>query len=615
MNTNSIRLAVAALFVSLAASNSIAASGGEPHAEAKRLFDDVAWLADDAQAGRRAGTEDAKRCASWIQSRLESLGLEPAGENGFEQPFEVGLPAFDGGHSWFEISGQRVADPKLVAPVFCAEGPDVVGRLVFRGWGIDESSMDWNDYAEGDSNGAIVVVARGLPDTKIAAKGRKPAPTTGTKDEIAAATNFGSSGSIFTKVMTAKRHGAAAVILLSDPTNPDEKIRFDATHSSRSGIPVLFVARDVMLAKLGVADANAFQASLSTGASPESILSSTKLPTARLFADVQRPKGVAYNVLGRLKGKSSERYVLVGAHYDHLGHGESSSLDPKGGGQIHHGADDNASGTAAVLEMARLLAGGPKPDCDVVFALWSGEELGLLGSEHWAAEPTLPLDKLRCNLNLDMVGRAANGKLQVLGVGTAAPFEAWLQKDEKELGLELALGKSGQGIGGSDHQTFLKRKIPAVHFFSGVHADYHKPSDTSDKFEAAGAAKVTDLGVALLRQMCGAGSIAFIEPPAEKGEGRRPTNTWRAWFGSMPEYAFEGPGVRLAGTSAGSPAEKAGLIARDVLTGLGDVKIATIDDFMYALQLYKPGDVVEARYVRDGKPEAVRVTLATREAQ
>src|SRR5262249_47457072 len=124
------------------------------------------------------------------------------------------------------------------------------------------------------------------------------------------------------------------------------------------------------------------------GAMPEAILSSAKLPTARLFADVQRPKGLAYNVLARLPGKTSERFVLVGAHYDHLGRGESSSLDPKGVGQIHHGADDNASGTAAVLEMARILSRGAKPECDVVFALWSGEELGLLGSEHWAAEPT-----------------------------------------------------------------------------------------------------------------------------------------------------------------------------------------------------------------------------------
>jgi hypothetical protein len=254
----------------------------------------------------------------------------------------------------------------------------------------------------------------------------------------------------------------------------------------------------------------------------------------------------------------------------------------------------------------------------VLFALWSGEELGLLGSEYWAQHPTVPIAHVVANLNLDMVGRAGKGSIAVLGVGSCAPFEAWMKEEGPTVGLDLKLSGSGEGIGGSDHQTFLKRKIPALFFFSGVHADYHKPSDDTERFEADGAQKVAALGIDVVRRLCSAKELAWVDPPAPETvnpSAPKAGGGFRVWFGTVPEYSFEGPGLLLAGTSAGSPAEKAGMLKGDILLQVGDIEIANINDFMYALQTYKPGDVVLARFLRDNKEESVRVTLATRDAQ
>ena len=173
------------------------------------------------------------------------------------------------------------------------------------------------------------------------------------------------------------------------------------------------------------------------------------------------------------------------------------------------------------------------------------------------------------------------------------------------------MNRSGQGIGGSDHQTFLKREIPAVHFFSGIHGDYHRPSDDVERFEADGAARVAELGLALVRRLQSR-PLEFVVVAAEEGDNQRVRGGFNVWFGTVPEYAYEGTGLLLAGTSAGSPAEKAGLLKDDVVLQVGEVEVETIYDFMHALQIYKPGDVVVTRYLRDGVEEQVRVTLATR---
>ncbi len=606
------------------------------HAEPERLLRDVAWLADDVREGRRAGTSKGLDAAEFLAKRMQALGLEPAGTVAFEQEFDVPLEARDGGGSCVDVPATRsagesaspqptrlTAGPDLV-PLFCSDGQVAVGGIQFVGFGIDDKDRSREDFQGLELAGKIAVIVRGVPKYAPAMKATADVPPI--KDAVTPPTvaphdtasvtkgdGWGGGGLIFTKVMNAKRRGAVGVLLLpmlADETAP--LLAFGEGGTARSGIPCAMVSWKGARALFGVAQVDTWIAAASA-ASVVPVPAATV--EARMSVDVLRERGPARNVLGRLRGLDPSRTVVVGAHYDHLGWGGSGSLSGGGGRQIHNGADDNASGTAAVLEMARILSTGPRPACDVLFALWSGEELGLLGSEFWCEHPTVPMASVSANLNLDMVGRADSNKLQVLAAGTAEPFAGWMGDVGTASGLELVVSTSSNMMGGSsDHATFLKRKVPALHLFSGLHADYHKPSDDTERFEAGGAAKVTNLSVDLVRRLCSAGKLAYVEPKVDPN-AKEIKSGFRSWFGSIPNYAWDKGGVLIDGTSAGSPAEHAGFLKGDVLLGIGDISIKTIDDFMFALQTYKPGDVVLVKFARDGKDQETRVTLATRGQQ
>ncbi len=546
-------------------------------AEAARLQSDVAWLAADARQGRRAGTEAARECAIWLAERMRSLGLEPAGEQGYLQEFEVALPAKPGASSSLAL-GEKKTTGTLVQPLIYSETGDAAGAFVDCGYGIESDAEDHkrNDFELVDPKGAIALVRRGVPQDAGDPK------------------TWGSSADILTKIMNAKRHGALGVVLVCKDAGSIPA--FDTSRGGKSGLPCVATTYEAL------------------GAAVDS--PSLALGQGSLHAEIVREQGKAYNVLGRLPGADRQRTIVVGAHYDHLGQGGEGSLAPNEIGAIHHGADDNASGSATALEIARLAASRGEPACDVVFALWSGEEEGLLGSEHWGEHPTVPLAQVSANLNLDMVGRAGNGKLQVLGAGTAPEFAALLEAANAQKILDLSVSTSGATLGGSsDHQSFLKRQIPALFFFSGLHADYHKPSDTADKFESEGAAKVATLGLEVVERLAAAPKFAFVDVrPAKGAPAAAPDkNSTRAWFGSVPSMSFDGRGVLLDGTSAGSPAERAGFLKGDVIVQIADVKIDALDDMQYALTHYKAGDTLTIVYMRDGNQFERRVTLANRQ--
>lgn len=585
-----------------------------PAADPARLLADVTWLADDAREGRRAGTEQGRVAGEWIAARFLALGLEPAGGVGFLQEFSVPLDARDGGGSSVGTPDEATWRAPDVVPLFCSERGDCSGPLVFCGFGIENKERGWDDYQDKDLKGAIAFIVRGTPALPEQPAAKEPSDT----ELVSKDKSWGPSGSIFTKIMTAKRHGAMGVILAPAPSDTQEPLlAFDAGQSARAGIPAVMISAKVAALLLpGYGNALSEPARGNTGSALEASYFAGKARRADIHADVIRESGPAFNVLARIPGRDSSRTILVGAHYDHLGHGGTGSLAPDKIGQIHNGADDNASGTATVLEMARLFKASAPPPCDLVFALWSGEELGLLGSEYWAAHPTFALERVEANLNLDMVGRAGNGRLQVLGAGTSPDFAAWMKPAGESADLTLVVSTAGGALGGSsDHQTFLKRKIPALHLFSGLHSDYHKPSDDVERFDAHGAGKVARLGFDLVQRMARESELAYVEPKVDTERKDQMKGGFRTWFGSVPSYTFEGPGVLIDGTSQGSPAERAGLIAGDVLTQVGKVKIENIYDFTYALQLYKPGDVVLVRLRRDGAETQVRVTLASRELQ
>lgn len=593
-----ICLPVLALLGACQTSSPANSPDGGATAVEQRLLEDVSWLADDARMGRRAGTPAGLESADWLAARLEAIGLSPAGTQGWFHEFSVPLQAADGGGSFLSTAATHIDAPADIAPLYCSEGGRFTGETVFCGYGIESEALGRNDFEGLELTGKVALILRGTPpeaEAAAAAAAAKAPPKEASPHGGGVEPLFAAS-SAFTKVMNAKRRGAKAAVLLTPAEGPALPA-FDAASSARAGIPALALSEAATRRLFPVIESAA-----------------PAVGTLELHADVRRGEGPARNVLGRLKGRDSSRALVIGAHYDHLGHGGDGSLAPDKTGEIHNGADDNASGTAVVLEVARALAAGPQPDCDVLFALWSGEELGLIGSERWAASPEFSRQRIVANLNLDMVGRAGSGKLQVLGAGTGQGFAELLARVGPQSGLELSVSTQGGAMGGSsDHQSFLKRQVPALHLFSGLHSDYHKPSDDAERFEAAGAAKVAVLATMLARELSGLERVAFVQPAIEAGR-ERGEGGFRAWFGSVPNYTYGEKGVLIDGTSKGSPAERAGFLAGDVLQWIGDVELSTVSDMVYALQRYKPGDVVLVKYLRDGKPAEVRVTLAMRGA-
>ncbi|MEM7308598.1 MAG: M20/M25/M40 family metallo-hydrolase [Planctomycetota bacterium] len=609
-------LAALLLVLSTASCGSTAPSRGT---RTGRLLADVTWLADDAREGRRAGTPGERAAAEWLAKRMAETGLAPAGEVEYLQPFAVPLPARDGGGSglwWAESSAQLGGpgpDGPRAAPLFCSKAASFEGQVVYCGYGIADEALGRNDFGQADGSGKIALIVRGVPPYP-------PAESRGTGalgfGEEKAPDNWGGAGSIFLKVMNAKRRGYGAVLIAQPPSSGEAVPPFDSSREAKAGIPALIVDREVADALAG----GSYEARVSELDAqrmvPEPMVLDTR-PLA-LVADVKRANSMASNVLGLLPGRDASRTVVVGAHFDHLGWGGPGSLAPDAGRAIHNGADDNASGTACVLEIARALKeaySDGKPPVNVLFALWSAEELGLLGAEHWATNPTVPFDGVVANLNLDMVGRAGDGVLQVLGAGTSPVFADWMDAAAERAELDLQVSFSGSGMGGSDHQVFLRRGVPALHLFSGVHSDYHTPADDAERFEADGAARVVALGVAFVQRMLKADGLPFVEPEIDMEDTARRERGWSVWFGTVPEYGSDVTGLLLAGTSPGSPAEKAGFLAGDIILQVGDIKIDTIHDFVYMLQVYKPGDVVVARYLRDGVERGARLTLATRAAE
>jgi hypothetical protein len=335
-----------------------------------------------------------------------------------------------------------------------------------------------------------------------------------------------------------------------------------------------------------------------------------------LEVDVIRKQATVHNVLGYLPGRSKE-YIVIGAHYDHIGYGHQSSMAPSQAGQVHPGADDNASGTAALLELARMFSERRSElDRGVLFIAFAGEELGLLGSARWVKEPTLPLENAVAMLNMDMIGRMNGSKLFVGGIGSGSTFEALLKNAAAK--YDFTIDPSFRATSSSDHASFISKSVPSLFFFSGLHKDYHKPSDTWDKVNTAASAKVIHLVADVAKGLITDTSRPlFVKAkPVAHERASGPANTegggYGPYFGVVPDFAPLEKGVQFADISAGSPAEAAGLQAGDVLVAFGDKPVRDLYDFTFALRGSKAGEVVKVKVLRSGKELSTDVKLATR---
>ena len=584
----------------------------------KAYLEHVKFLASDDLEGRGNGGRGLESAADYIAARFREAGLEPAGDAGtFFQKFEMttGM-SVDPGNSFKLLSGRSSvefdigSDYEIVStsggnPSSPSELP-----IVFAGYGISAPAFKYDDYTEIDASDKAVLIFTHEPQENDA------------RSVFEGQTNT-THATMMRKVEVARRNGVKAILVVDDANHRPAIERFRRwlrePQAEDYGIPVFYLSRDLVQRALGTRlNLETIADDIDRDLSPKSRqLSDLKVSMLDRTTRVRRP---VRNVIGILKGSDASlqpEVVIVGAHYDHLGRSGRFSMSQNTTGQIHHGADDNASGTAAVIEMAKAAAEVRKEfRRTLMFMTFAGEEHGLLGSSYYVNHPTAPLDKTIAMINLDMVGRAG-GRVMVDGLGNAPSVEEDLNAAQSGA-LKLAALRGGPGAGASDDATFLLRKIPSINFFSGFHSDYHRPSDTWEKIDAAGGAAVADLALALARRLANrAERPEFVETVQQQQDPHSTGNVgavsgYGPYFGSVPDFANEGQGVKFAEVRDGSPAAKAGLRGGDVMISFAGMPIKTLYDFTFALREKKPGDRVDVVVLRDGKEVKASVELGTR---
>jgi hypothetical protein len=557
--------------------------------------------------GRAAGTPGADRAAAYLVAEFQRLGLRPAGDaGGFLQRFEVLTGVRLAPDATIEVTAAGGAPRAFAAgtaflPFTFSMDGDVTSEAAFAGYGITAPPIAYDDYAGLDVRGKVVLVMTGEPRETDAQGPFRPAE------------HFHYT-ELRHKVLNAREHGAAAVIVVENPGRGDRLAALRGTTPSW-GIVAISARREVADAVLIPAglDLTGLRDQIERGAAPASRL----LPgvQVRVRSTLLRDRGATANVVGILPGSDpalAAEVVVVGAHYDHLGRGSPFSLAPDRGDAIHPGADDNASGTAALLGLAETLTRSGAGRRSVVFVAFSAEELGLLGSTHYVGQPAVPLERTVAMVNLDSVGRLRDGRLHVMGVDTGQGLRALIEQAGQGLAAPLAL--RGDGVGPSDHTAFLNRGRPVVFFFAGPHADYHRPSDTWDRIDADGLRTVTTVAYRVVRALADREDRpAFVRVPGGPPRAGAGATGYGPYFGAVPDFGeAPQPGVRLGGVRPGSPADRAGLQAGDVIVRFAGVTVRTLDDLVFALRSRRAGEAIEVAYVRDGSERAAQAVLEER---
>jgi len=577
-------------------------------ADPKRYLEDIKALTTPAMAGRGDGDPGLTLAANMIERRFRALGLQPAGKNSYLQPFTVVTGAKLKENNRLEIlNGGAKKGLKLnedFEPFSFSSSGEISGPVVFAGYGASATEFGYDDYAHLDVKDKIVVVLRYEP------AGFSVKNVHGGLTE---------HSQLITKAINARNHGAKAVVVISGKLGDgeeDQLTRFGSV-SGPENAGIIFVqvknaAAQEWFTAAGKSLADV-QNQINTSSNPASFEFPANLRVS-LSVNIESTRATVNNVLAYLPGKTDE-YVILGAHYDHLGHGYYDSLAPSQIGQIHPGADDNASGTAGVLELARLLAPMKgQLQRGILFASFAGEELGLLGSAEWVKEPTLPLGKAVAMLNMDMIGRIKDDKVYIGGVGTGAAFKNLLEQEQSKSTFKIEY--SAGGYSASDHTSFVTKQIPVLFFFSGLHSDYHKPSDTWEKINAPSAAHLLDfIDDVALKIDSSSERTAFVTVVEDQSADHATSgggSGYGPYFGSIPDFGQEVDGVKFSDVRPGSPAAKAGFKAGDILVQFGGKPIKNLYDFTDALRRSKIGDDVEVKVLRDGKPITASVKLEQR---
>ena len=604
-----------------------------PSALETNLRKHVEYLASDKLEGRRTGGSGASLAKDYIAAQFKALKLKPAALKGSylqEFPYVTGVVAAASGNEFsLDVGGVQGSGSSASAKPagYSPNGEVAKTAIVFAGFGIVSPEQNRDDYAGVDAKGKIVLVLDGNPEND------NPHSLLGRFDAR-------------TKALIARDKGAVGMLIVSREQSLDTdrlaRLSFDQT-LGEAALPTLIVSRAAGSNILGLKESDLVP--LETGKASRD--AATKAAAA-FKVNLTKKTSPAYNVIGVLPGTDpvlKNEAIVIGSHYDHLGRGGQGSLDVNST-EVHHGADDNASGTAAVIELARRFAAERDNKRTMIFIAFSGEEEGLLGSQNYVNHPLFPLEKTVTMINLDMIGRLNSEKLNIGGVGTAAEWKGLLKKQnessdgviveakilasprvqsssDKDLPpgtprmvragstILFDLQLNDDGFGPSDHSSFYGKKIPVLFFFTGTHNDYHKPSDTAEKINYGGEAKIINYISEIIR--------AVDQNPA------RPTYTaakstgisgGRSGFnislGTVPNYADSTDGLLLDGVRDDSPAAKAGILAGDKIVKLAGKDIRNVMDYTYVLGEMKAGTEYEVVVLRGGQRLTLKVTPVKR---
>ncbi len=591
---------------------------GVPAGATSRTRQHVEALASEKFDGRLTGSAGERLAADYIVAELQKIGAKPLpGQADYRVPFEFTAGSRDGG-STLSVSfagtgvnragASRTFDARReVQALSFSDNGEVKGPLVFAGYGIvvpEAQDFGYDSYATLDVKDKVVLVLRYFPEDAEQK----------TKAILARYSD------LRYKAQAARQRGAKAILVVTGPRSPNGgetvPMSFD-TALAGSGLAAASISGNVatsIFSAIPDKTLEAVQQSLDT-ANPH--VAGFEIPglTITLHTIVVREKQEGHNILAVLPATTpptgiSRPWVAVGAHYDHLGHGNNgSSLARKEeAGRIHFGADDNASGTAAVLAIGEALAKQSRRR-NVLLGLWSGEEIGLIGSAAFAARPLVPLDQIAAYLNFDMVGRMQDNKLGVQAIGTSPAWPKILEQANVAAGFDLKTQQDPYQP--TDVATFNQAGVPCLTFSTGNHADYHRPTDTADKIDYEDLDRVVGFAVTLARRLEDLDELPAFTKVNESTQGASRAGV-RVFTGTIPDYTSEAKGLLLGGVIGGGPAEEAGLQKGDVIVEIAGQSITNIYDYTYALELLKIGQPVKVVYVRGGKRIETMLTPSAR---
>ncbi len=604
-------LAVALLAIALVETHATAQQ------QASRTRTYVETLASEKFDGRLTGSAGERLAAEYISAELKRIGAKPLpGRDDYRLPFEFTAGSRDGG-SVLTVNKNEFTNRADVRALSFSDNGTIAGPIVFAGYGIvipEGQEFGYDSYAGVDVKDKIVLVLRYFPED---ADNKTRAVLARYAD-------------LRYKAMAARQHGAKAMLVVTGPRSPNAgetiPMSFD-TALSGSGIVAASISGAAANAILSAAPNHdpaqtleSIQKSLDT-ANPH--VAGFAIPdlTITIRTVVVREKQTGANVVAYLPATMAttgveKPWIAIGAHYDHLGHGgNGNSLARKDeAGRVHVGADDNASGTAAVLAIGETLASAANQPRkrNVLLAFWSGEELGLIGSSAFVngANPPVPIDQIEAYLNFDMVGRMQDNKLALQAVGTSDAWPKMIEQANIAAGFDLALQTDPYQP--TDVATFNQAGVPCLSFFTGNHADYHRPTDTADKIDYEDLERVVSFAAALVRRtedLDQPPQFTKVTPPVQSGGGRAGA---RVFTGTIPDYSTEAKGLLLSGVIGGGPADQAGLQKGDIIIEIGGQSITNIYDYTYALDVLKIGTPVKVIYTRDGQRRETTLTPAAR---